>query len=292
MAGMRKKNFAALCLLVFGVIVQPSRSHAADVHDGSLTDANIRYIGRWDKTDPHLYHSYWTGAYLRTGFTGASIGIRLAEGTTLAVSIDGEPLRTLNAGSGVTSLSADPLRPGAHTLLVGSAGQNEEVTFQGLRLAPDGITRPVAALPLVEFVGDSISASVKGNYCDLTGTAIGADRIQISFSGRALTSGYGCADEKTGLDAQYFRLKNFNHLADNPQAPWDFSYTPRIVVVNLGQNDQCGSEPNATMTASCIQFAQKIRVRFPRAQIAFLRPFGGPYEAAIQPGGHDPERGR
>ena len=282
MAGMRRKFLAALCLLAFFQPTVSGRGHVADPRDGTLADTNIRYIGRWDKTDPHLYHSYWTGAYLRVGFTGTSIGIRLAEGTTLAVRIDGEPLRTVHAGSGTTPLVTEALKPGAHTLLVGGAGQNEEVAFQGLTLASGGATRPVAALPIVEFVGDSISAGVQGNYCALTADAMGVDRVQISFSGRALTSGYGCADEKTGLDTQYFRLKNFNHLTDNPQTPWDFSYTPQVIVVNLGQNDQCGSEPDATLTASCAQFARKIRARFPRAQIAFLRPFGGPYETPIR----------
>ena len=26
-------------------------------------DPNIEYIGRWDKSDPSRYHSYWGGAY-------------------------------------------------------------------------------------------------------------------------------------------------------------------------------------------------------------------------------------
>ena len=114
------------------------------------------------------------------------------------------------------------------------------------------------------------------------GEMLGCDHVQIAFSARALTTGYGCLDDKTGLDTQYFRLKNFNHLKDNPPAVWDFSYTPDIIVVNLGQNDQCGQEPDASMTASYVGFVQKLRAHFPKAQIVALRPFGGPYEAAIR----------
>jgi len=254
----------------------------AGPHDGSLADPDIRYIGRWDKSASNVYHSYWTGAYLRTGFTGASIGIKLAAGTTLAVSIDGEPLRTVPAGNGVTPLNLGPLNSGEHTLIAGSAGQNEELEFQGLALAPGGETRSLPVRPVVEFIGDSISAGVIGNYCPLTAEALGADRTQISFSRRSLTSGFGCLDDKAGLDTQYFQLKNFNHLNDKPQTEWNFSYTPALIVINLGQNDQCGNEPADIMTASYTDFLTKIRSRFPKAHIAAMRTFGGPYETSIR----------
>ena len=81
---------------------------------------------------------------------------------------------------------------------------------------------------------------------------------------------------------QYFRLKNYNHRSDNPQVPWNFSYTPKIVVINLGQNDQCGGEPPDTMQASYKSFVRNIRAKFPKAQIVALRPFGGPYETPIR----------
>jgi lysophospholipase L1-like esterase len=76
-------------------------------------------------------------------------------------------------------------------------------------------------------------------------------------------------------------FQNFHHL-DNPQIPWNFSYQPRVVVVNLGQNDQCGNEPAATMTTSMVNFVQHVRGMLPKAQIAVMRPFGGPFEAAIK----------
>ena len=220
-------------------------------------------------------------ATLRTRFTGTSVGIRLDGGTQLIVSIDGEKDRVVNAGPGVTALNAAPLKPGLHTLLVGSAGQNYEVGFQGLTLDPGGHTVAALPHPLIEFVGDSITTIFSdGNYSWITGADLGCDHTQISFSGVALTSGYGCLADKTGLNLQYFRLKNFNHLTDAPPLPWNFSaYTPKIVVINLGQNDQCGSEPDLTMTASMEDFVRAIRAKFPVAQIVVMRPFGGPFAA-------------
>ncbi len=257
-------------------------AQATGPQDGSLADPDIRYIGRWDKSSPTVYHGYWSGVYLRTGFTGTSVGIKLAERTELAVSIDSEPLRMLTGEQGTTALNAAPMKAGNHTLMVGSAAQNYEVQFQGLVLDAGATTLPVAVRPILEIVGDSISIGVGDGYGWLAGEMLGCDHVQIAFSARALTTGYGCADDKTGLDTQYFRLKNFNHLRDTPQAPWDFSYTPRIVVINLGQNDQCGQEPAATFTDSYIRFVQKLRARFPQAQIVALRSFGGPYEDALR----------
>jgi len=260
-------------------------TQASSLHDGSPTDTNLRYIGRWDRSDPATCHSYWGGAYLRAAFTGTAIGFgggATAGGATVMVSVDGEPLHEVSA------LAARPLSPDAHTLLLGSPGQNFEVEFKGLVLSPDAHTLPAPARPLIEFVGDSITTGggqtlpSTVNYAWMSAEMLGADHTQIAFSARALTRGFGCTGDKAGLDTQYFQLKNFNHLADKPPMPWDFSYTPQLIVINLGQNDQCVSEPNDTLTASYVGFVQKLRARFPRTQIVALRPFGGPYEAAIR----------
>lgn len=146
---------------------------------------------------------------------------------------------------------------------------------------------PPPARPLIEFVGDSITTGTGPpgmgtvNWAWNTAEALGCDHVQIAFSGVALTSAFGCST-KVGMDVQYFRLKNFNHAGDSPPVPWDFSYTPRVVVINLGQNDQCGGEPDATMTASYVRFVRGLRAKFPSAQIVALRPFGGPYEKAVR----------
>lgn len=264
--------------------VPPSDCRAAPPgHDGSLADTNICYVGRWDRRDASAYHSCWGGAYLRARFTGTSVGFRggaTAGGPTFMASVDGEPLHEVRA------LSVRSLKPGVHTLLVGSVGQNSEVEFRGLTLDAGAGTLPTPARPIVEFVGDSITTGggqtvpSTVNYAWRSAEALGADHTQIAFSARALTTGFGCADDKTGMDTQYFQLKNFNHLGEHPQVPWNFSYAPRVIVINLGQNDQCGGEPDDTMTASYARFVRNLRVKLPKARIVALRPFGGAYAAA------------
>ena len=260
--------------LIFGTFT----SAKAD-GNGSPSDPNIRYIGRWERTNSTLYNGYWSGVYLRARFTGTSVGIRLDSNTGLAVSIDGEPPRFMSGVAGVNALNSAPLKAGEHTLQVGSGGQNYEVGFQGLVLDEGATTKPVLERPLIEYIGDSITQG-NGSYAWLSAEMLGADHIQIAFSARALTSGFGCANDKTGLDKQYFRLKNFNHPQDDPPIAWDFSYTPQIIVINLGQNDQCGQEPPDTLTASYLSFVRNIRAKFPQTQIVALRPFSGAYADA------------
>ena len=275
----------ALILLAQGkelsALSQPMR-------DVPLGDPNLRFIGRWDKSEPGHYHSHWGGAYLRTNFSGASVAVKLAQSTSLVVSIDGEPPRAVNAAQGITFLdsAAQPLSPGTHSLLLGSAGQNSELLLQGLQLDVGAKTLPSPPRPIIEFIGDSITAFGGpdgvpiANYAWQSAEALGADHTQIAFSGVALTSGFGCLPDKTGQDVQSFRLKNFNHLDD--KTPWNSSYQPAMVVINLGQNDQCGSEPNETLTASYLSFLRALRAKLPRTQIVALRPFGGPYADAIR----------
>ena len=96
-------------------------------HDGSLTDTNIRYIGRWDRSDPKTYHSYWGGAYLRANFTGTSSafnGGATAGGPTFLVSLDGEPPHEVNTPEPVHGL-----KPGPHTLLLGRRTKTPKSSF-------------------------------------------------------------------------------------------------------------------------------------------------------------------
>ncbi len=258
---------------------------APAVHNGSPSDSNLRFVGRWDKSNSATYKSHWGGAYVRASFTGTSVALKggsAAGGPTVMVSLDGEPLRETG------EFRVQGLKPGSHTLLLGSPSQNSEVDFQGLTLDAGATTLPVEAKPIIEFVGDSITTGGGQtrpgtvNYAWQSAEMLGADHTQIAFSGRALTTGYGCAEDKAALDTRYFQLKNFNHLKDDPQVAWKVDYQPQIVVINLGQNDQCGAEPAATFQASYESFIKKIRAKLPKAHIVALRPFGGPYEKSVR----------
>ena len=274
----------ALAAIVLLLAAGGASAQTAPPPGAALVPASSKtlvYFGRWDRSDPNLAHSHWGGAYLRTRFTGTSAWLQMADREDLVVSIDGEPFRPVSGQQGFTALNPAPLPPGLHTLLVGSAAGGE-AKVQGLALDPGAVTKPPVPRPIIEFIGDSITWGTGPdhfyniNHAWMAAEALGCDHTQVAQSGRALTTGYGCADPKAGLDKQYFLLKNFGYTAPGSNPPWNFSaYTPQVIVINLGQNDACGNEPDDVFTASYIQFVKNIRAKFPKAQIAALRMFGG-----------------
>ena len=47
--------------------------------DGSPSDPNIAFVGRWDRSNAGAYVPNWAGAYLRTGFTGTTVKLKQGE---------------------------------------------------------------------------------------------------------------------------------------------------------------------------------------------------------------------
>jgi lysophospholipase L1-like esterase len=271
----------ALCASGWGAS-KPAPAAETEKHDGSPGDTNIRYIGRWDRRDATAYRSHWSSGYLRVGFTGTTVKARAklaAGGRELMVSIDGEPFRSVDGGD-LVDLSQKPLAAGNHTLVLASAGQNYELKFRGLILEQGATTLAVPARPVIEFVGDSITAcagkggTMSTNYAWLAAEQLDCDHTQIAFSGVALVTGFGFFGDKTGFDTYYFRLMNCNNKAPDL---WDFSSVPQMVVVNLGTNDmKDGKRPtDAEFAVSVATFLRRIREKLPKAELIAMRPFGG-----------------
>ena len=256
----------------------------------SVNDPNIHYVGRWNKTQLDLTQGNWNGHYFRTKFTGSSIAILVNQPVLLSVSLDGEPFRKVNARPEMPiQLNLEPLKKRVHSLQIGSAGQNYRVAFKGLVLDPGANTLPPVVRPIIEFIGDSITTGTDYNYAWLAAEMLGRDHTQIAFSGVALTDGYGCSS-KTGMEVQYFRQHNYNSekKLEEFSIPWDFSsYTPEMVVILLGQNDQCGKAPAESFIAAYKRLVIGIRGKFPKAPIVMLRTLGGPYEQQIRTAYHE-----
>lgn len=247
--------------------------------DVSFTDPDIRYIGRWDRSGGTSANGYWSCAYLRMGFTGTTIKVKLAAGAGMFASLDGAPYRVFSGG-GTIDLTPEPLAAGTHTLLLAADGQNHELQVEGFTLDPGAVSQAVPERPLIEFIGDSITACPGKdapsftNYAWMTGEALGCDHTQIAFSGVALVTGNGFFGDKTGFDRWYFQRANCNHPKD---VPWWFSYHPQMVVINLGTNDvKDGKRPTTDeYAASYASFISAVRARHPAAVIVAVRPFGG-----------------
>lgn len=264
--------------------------------DGSPTDANLVYVGRWDKSTPTAPHSYWGGAYIRAGFTGTSLSVKLGRRVDLAVFIDSKPVSMKMGASGTVSL-ASGLTEGNHTVKMVARFQSDEIVFQGFVLSGGAKTlAPTKTKGLIEFIGNSItsgSVTTNGNISAfpwLVGETLGVDRTAISYPGICLVgnghySGNGFPG--IGQEIQYFKLVTppITPTTTQPGAKdWDFSvYTPDMVVINIGTNDAlAGGISAATVQASYINLMKKIRAKLPKTRIFAMRAYGGHNEAATK----------
>ncbi|MEV0238303.1 carbohydrate-binding protein, partial [Nonomuraea sp. NPDC050786] len=141
--------------------------------DGSPTDPNIRFVGRWDTRNSTAYVPGWAGAYLTTGFTGTTVKLKQRNTIDLYYSIDGGPDLYLQNVSGTVNLTRTPLPAGNHTLRVSyrvvAGSYHGDAVFQGLVLDPGARTLPATpARGMVEFVGDSITVGTTTSKNALT----------------------------------------------------------------------------------------------------------------------------
>lgn len=249
--------------------------------DGSVSDPNIAYVGRWDTSSGSAAVPNWTGAYLQTGFTGTTVKVRARNAVNFYASIDGGP-DVFHAGvRGTVNLTPRPLPPGTHTLRL--TYRSGDTVFQGLVLDP-GARTVAAGAPagLVEFVGDSITAGALtdrlalDSYAWKTGERLGMRHTQIARSGYCLVARSGCA----GLSGQFFRT------ASTGGADWDFSrYRADAVVINLGTNDIGHGVSGAAFQAAYTTFLRDVRAKYPTAHLfavqTLKRRYVGETRAAV-----------
>ncbi len=290
-----------LCIAFVGTFLLLASAASAftvsTVHAASQTiaptNANIKYVGRWDTSSSTVYTSYWPGAYFVTQFTGTTVSIQLASSVNIYVSIDNGADTLYSAAQGTVNLTPTPLASGTHSLRVAARTDYDYIPFQGLLLDAGATTvAPTLSSKLIEFIGDSITAGyldskyALSDYAWLIGEQLGVQHTQVAQSGICLVDNIQCySPNAIGMSRQYFKLQNPSF----PSSPnWDFSrYQASAVVINLGTNDSgFSSITAATFQSTYETFLRSIRSVYPAARIFVLRTFAGvevaPTQAAIQ----------
>jgi lysophospholipase L1-like esterase len=236
--------------------------------DGSVSDPNVRYVGRWD-TSSGTAVGNWAAPYIRTGFTGRTMKIRLRDSANIYVSIDGQPDTFFQGVRGTVNLTPTPLAAGTHSLWVAF---RIGAAFQGFVLDPGARTvAPRVSPRLVEYVGDSITFGALttkltvSSYSWLTSERLGVEHATIARSGACLVDkGADCF----GLNVQYFRT------GIGSTQNWDFSrYQANAAVINLGTNDVGHAVTAAQFGAAYLQFLRDIRARRPNATLFAFETF-------------------
>jgi len=285
---LRRVVLVPLLLLAALAIRLPEA--AAATGDGSPSDPNITFVGRWDTTNAAAVVPAWAGAYLTTGFTGTTVKLRQRNPIDLYYSIDGGADAYLTNVSGTVNLTPAKLANSRHTLRVSyrvvAGSYHGDAVFQGLTLDAGAQTYAVPPpAKLVEFIGDSITVGTTTSknaltaYGWLSGERLGARHTQIAQGGACLVT---TADGCVGLEDYFLKLSS-----SATSANWDFNrYRADAVVINLGTNDLAHGTHTTTFQPHYLHLLEEVRAKYPTAAVfamqTFSKRFGAQTRAAVQ----------
>jgi len=285
----------------------PPKSTAQAARTDRLTlrvpagDARFRYEGRIDLSDTNVPVIIWQASRISIDFGGSAIRLLFdnAKGQNFFnVQVDGSnTVVGANEGTPVSPATVSGLGPGWHHLLLfkRSEANAGTVQFRGIEIAPPA--KAWAPMPphyklAMQFIGDSITVGACNedgaadqwddrrthdcafSYATLTAEAFDADYRNIAVSGMGIATGW--------VPMQAGGIWNRLYPDTNSSLANLHVWTPNVVFVNLGENDD--SYPRAHgqtfpvgFTDGYVALVHAIRAAYPDARIVLLRGgmFGG-----------------
>lgn len=250
-------------------------------------DPAVHWVGRYDEADPTARRMGWSGAGLVVRFDGTGVTVNMDDAAQFfTVVVDGtvqDPLAT--APGPQDYVLATGLPAGEHTVELyrrteGSFGATvvHDVTIDGELLAPPPVTRRM------EVIGDSITAGY-GNlgtapcgfsaqtedhyltYGAIAARTLGAEVQTVAWSGKGMVYNYG--------DDTYQPLPEvYDRILASDETPWDFTWQPDVVVINLGTNDfSTDNDPSQQLyTSTYVTFLEHLRAVYPSAFVLVVAP--------------------
>lgn len=219
----------------------------------------IRYVGRFDFSNPQEVRYDWTGVYIQFCFKGTECAVKMSDTSHnyYNVFVDGMPSKTVDVKSDTTIVVAAKLGPQEHRIQIYKRTEGNQGTgsFKGILISENGEMLPWKDIPTrkIEFIGNSITCgygteglsqnerwkpSTENNflsYAPIMARAFSADYHIVAHSGMGVVRNYG--DKlKVSTSAMPDR---FNRVYDEKELPiWNFKqWKPDAVVINLGTND-------------------------------------------------------
>jgi hypothetical protein len=250
---------------------------------GSTSGALAHFLGRFDLRDPSAPRCAWTGCGLSTRIDGTALDLVVggAPDIVFEVTVDGVPTTTITSTpSASTFRIADGLAPGEHDVAVfrrseALFGDTELPGFVPAR-GSELVATPEPRSHHLEVLGDSISAGYGNEGCPfspstengyLTYAAIAARAVDADLHLEA-RSGIGMYRSGPGSDPATLPEVYPLTLLDDPTASWLFSsWTPDVIVINLGTNDFALGDPGEPFVTTYVAFVRGLRARYPAALI-------------------------
>ena len=219
----------------------------------------IRYIGRFDFSNPQEVRFDWSGVYIQFNFKGTECAVKMNDTghNYYNVFIDDQPSKTIDVKSDTTIVIASRMEALVHKIQIykRTEGNQGIGSFKGIMISQKGEMLPWKEIPTrkIEFIGNSITCgygteglskserfkpSTENNYLSyapIMARAFKADYHIVAHSGMGVVRNYGYK-EKVSPNAMPGR---FERIFDEKEQPvWDFKqWKPDMVVINLGTND-------------------------------------------------------
>lgn len=270
----------------------------------TFTGANVRLIGRFDRSTANLARFSWPGSAIEFRFTGPAIflGIGDTGKNRFLVEVDSvsrvlitDPIRT-------RYLLASELADTEHVVRVtrlteASFGVSEffedPQVLGGTLLAP-----PTAPNRRLLVIGDSITTGygVEGansncpfnietenqqlTYAAVAAHSLGADLQTIAVSGIGVWRNYGnVGTSQNTMPSLYNRI-----LTGNSSLVWNpANYAPDAIIVNLNTNDFWQQTQQDVYQNAMESFVTQLRQDYPSSRIYLLL---SPYSNAANPAFH------
>lgn len=260
---------------------------------------SIRYIGRFDKTDPKLYRFVWAGSSFVFRFEGSAVNLLMKDecpggpnklgGNTnnyLTVIVDDlAPLELSLEKDKKVYRIAEKLPEGIHTATVfrRNCPRIGGIHFLGLQLEAGKSLAdpPPAKTRCIEVIGDSISVGYgilganaaspgipMNEDCYLSYGAVAARQLDADFACIAW-SGFGVYRDLNNKPENVLANLYGLTVPKDAKSLWAYKdYTPGVVVINLGTNDfEKGAPPKAEFNAAYRSLAESVWAHAPKAHV-------------------------
>lgn len=238
----------------------------------------FKYCGMWQATDSDALDtmvSYWGGASVEVDFAGESLELVFSSASKCRIQLDGEDYTDGEISvSGIYMVTAEI--DGKHTVRVFTDDRESHIHFAGVNCAESvELSKTASKEHYIQFVGDSISDTVS-SFSYRVGPKLGWDYCVTAVSGMALENNLGFwylnngshADgtmsamikdnfgiRTIGMETAFFKLgiaqENMvdkerelygnKYYTDDLNCSFNTGYTPDIVFIFLGTNDELNS---------------------------------------------------
>ncbi|MBI5533998.1 MAG: SGNH/GDSL hydrolase family protein [Deltaproteobacteria bacterium] len=245
----------------------------------------VRFIGRFDTSDPAGPQFEWSGSEMQARFNGTEVKVHInGSPNQYEAVVDGQASKVVHPGGDQTLTLASGLAPGDHEVRLYRITEAFfwSAQFLGFDFGSGALLAPPAAPDRrIEVVGDSISAGygIEGTSASCTFSAdtenhyftyesisardLGADLITLAWSGIGMYRNSGGDMNDPRMPERYLLT-----MPDFPNTAWNFSsWTPHAVVINLGTNDFSTGNPGQPFADAYLTFVTDMRGRYPNAWI-------------------------